>query len=186
MGAPARARCSRFGWSNEASEARMSQTMTVVLVHHDDYERSQLRLAFEALSGVQSAGERADLRVGLALAHQTKPQILVLELTQPVDDGINAAAQFKMEHPDCAIFLATEVFDPETLLRALRAGAQEVLRRPLDRAALREAVERVSLQQSKKSGMGSSGGVITVFSNKGGAGVSTIATNLAISLRRLT
>lgn len=164
----------------------MSQTMTVVLVHRDDYERSQLRLAFEALPGIQIAGERSDLRAGLALAQQTRPTILVLELTQPVDDGINAASQFKMDHPDCAIFLATEVFDPETLLRALRAGAQEVLRRPLDRGALREAVERVTRQAAKKSGVGSSRGVITVFSNKGGAGVSTIAANLAISLKRLT
>src|SRR5262249_25047311 len=94
--------------------------------------------------------------------------------------------QFKMEHPDSAIFLMTEIFDPDTLLRALRAGAQEVLRRPLDRAALREAIERVQRQAAKKSGGGQSRGVITVFSNKGGAGVSTIATNLAISLRRLT
>jgi pilus assembly protein CpaE len=164
----------------------MSQSLTVVLVHRDDYERGQLRLAFEALEGVQIGGERADLRAGLALAHQARPNILVLELTQPVDDGISAAAQFKMEHPDCAIFFATEVFDPETLLRALRAGAQEVLRRPLDRGALREAVERVTRQWAKKTGSGSLRSVITVFSNKGGMGVSTIATNLAMSLKRLT
>jgi len=164
----------------------MSQVTTVVLVHRDDYERSQLRLALEALPGVQIAGERSELRSGIGLAHQTRPAILILELAQPVEDGLYAASQFKMEHPDCAIFLMTEVFDPETLLRALRAGAQEVLRRPLDRGALREAVERVSRQQAKKAGSGASRGVITVFSNKGGAGVSTISTNVAISLKRLT
>src|SRR5262245_20372899 len=154
----------------------MSQAMTVVLVHRDDYERGQLRLAFEALTGVQIAGERSELRSGVALAHQVRPTILVLELAQPVEDGLNAASQFKMEHPDCAIFLMSEIFDPDTLLRALRVGAQEVLRRPLDRGALREAVERVNRQQAKKAGSGASRGVITVFSNKGGAGVSTIST----------
>jgi len=164
----------------------MSQVITVVLVHRDDYERGQLRLALEGLPGVQIAGERSDLRSGIALANQVRPTILALELSQPVEDGLYAASQFKMEHPDGAIFLMTEAFDPETLLRALRAGAQEVLRRPLDRGALREAVERVSRQRAKKSGSGASRGVITVFSNKGGAGVSTIATNLAISLKRLT
>ncbi len=164
----------------------MSGTTTVVLVHRDDYERGQLRLALETLGGVQIAGERSDLRAGIALAHQVRPTVLIMELSNPVEDGLHAASQFKLEHPDCAIFLVTEVFDPDTLLRALRAGAQEVLRRPLDRAALREAIERVQRQAQKKSGSGSSRGVITVFSNKGGAGVSTIATNLAISLKRLT
>ena len=164
----------------------MSQTTSVVLVHRDDYERGQLRLALEGLGGVQIAGERSDLRSGIALAHQVRPTVLVMDLSHPVEDGLHAASQFKLEHPDCAIFLVTDVFDPDTLLRALRAGAQEVLRRPLDRGALREAIERVQRQAAKKSGGGSSRGVITVFSNKGGAGVSTIATNLAISLKRLT
>lgn len=161
--------------------------LTVVLVHRDDYERGQLRLALEALTGVQIAGERNDMRAGLALASQVRPNILILDIAHPVEDTLNAASQFKLDHPDCAIFLATEVFDPDTLLRALRAGAQEVLRRPLDRGALREAVERVARATAKKTGGGgSSRSVITVFCNKGGSGVSTAATNLAISLRRLT
>jgi len=160
--------------------------LTVVLVHRDDYERGQLRLALEALSGVQIAGERNDMRAGLALASQVRPNILILDISHPVEDTLNAASQFKLDHPDCAIFLATEVFDPDTLLRALRAGAQEVLRRPLDRGALREAVERVARATAKKTGGGSSRSVITCFCNKGGSGVSTAATNLAISLRRLT
>jgi pilus assembly protein CpaE len=164
----------------------MSSMLSVVLVHRDDYERTQLRAALEALPGVQIAGERSDLRAGLALAHQARPSILVLELTAPVDDGLNAAAQFKMEHPDCAIFLMTDAFDPETLLRALRAGAQEVLRRPLDRGALSQAVERVGALNARRGGESGGRGVITVFSNKGGSGVSTIATNLAVSLRHST
>jgi pilus assembly protein CpaE len=165
----------------------VTSILTVVLVHRDDYERGQLRLALEALSGVQIAGERNDMRAGLALANQVRPNILILDIAHPVDDTLNAASQFKVDHPDCAIFLATDVFDPDTLLRALRAGAQEVLRRPLDRAALREAVERVARAAAKKSGgAGAARSVITVFCNKGGSGVSTAATNLGISLRRLT
>jgi pilus assembly protein CpaE len=163
----------------------MSQTTTVVIIHRDEIERTNLRSAFEALPGVQILGDRPDLRSGLALAHQVKPSILVFDLVPPFDD-VSAAAQFKMDHPDCAVFIATDVFDPEVLLRVMRAGAQEVLRRPLDRAALREAVERVTRSSAKKSGASSTRGVITVFSNKGGAGVTTIAANLAIGTRLAT
>ena len=35
----------------------MNAILTVVLVHRDDYERGQLRLALEGLSGVQIAGD---------------------------------------------------------------------------------------------------------------------------------
>lgn len=164
----------------------MTSNLTVVIVHRDATERASLRAAFEALPGVQIAGERNDLRSGFALAHQTHPAILVIDLAQPMDDALSAAAQFKMENPECAIFVSTDSMDSEVLLRALRAGAQEVLRRPLDRGALREAVERVSRSLAKKSGSGAVRGIITVFGNKGGSGVTTLATNIAISLRTIT
>jgi pilus assembly protein CpaE len=166
----------------------MISILSVVLVHGDDHERAQLRAALEGLPGVQIAGERDDMRAGLALAHQVRPGILILDLAPPVEDVLNAASQYKLDHPDCAVFLTTDAYDQEMLLRALRAGAQEVLRRPLDRGALREAVERVGRLAAKKNGGSSSSSrsVITAFCNKGGSGVSTTAANLAISLKRLT
>jgi pilus assembly protein CpaE len=165
----------------------MISILSVVLVHRDDNERSQIRQALEGLPVVQIAGERDDMRAGLALANQVRPGILILDMAPPVEDVLHAASQYKLDHPDCAVFLATDSYDPDTLLRALRAGAQEVLRRPLDRGALREAVERVARLASKKNGGASSSrSVITAFCNKGGSGVSTTAANLAISLKRLT
>src|SRR5260221_8811220 len=127
-------------------------SLSVVLVHRNDVERAQLRSAFEALPNTIIAGERSDLRGGLATARQAHPDILVLELANPIDDVLNAASQYRLEHSDVAIFLLSDVFDPDTLLRALRAGAQEVLRRPLDPGALGAAVERVSTIPAHKRG----------------------------------
>lgn len=161
----------------------MSTMLSVVIIHRDPIERTQLRSAMESMPGIQIAGERPDMRSGLALAHQVKPHILIMDLVPPVEDGLTAASQFRMQHPDCAIFLMTDQFESEILLRALRAGAQEVLRRPLDRSALSQAVERVSALNANRTGtVAAQKGVVTVFSNKGGSGISTIAVNLAISL----
>ena len=162
----------------------MATVIRAVLVHRDGTERAGLRAALEALPGVEIAGERPDLRSGIALARQSEPDILLLELAQPVEETLSAAAQFRLDKPDCAIFVVTENLDPDTLLRAMRAGASEVLRRPLDRSTLSRAVERVSALVARRSGATSGRGVITVFSSKGGAGVSTIAANLALCLQR--
>lgn len=165
----------------------MSQPLSVVLIHRDEGERSQLRAALEAIPGVTIATERADLRAGLALARQTPPAILVVDLPARGAETLTAVSQYTLEQPDVAVFFATESLEPELLLKALRAGAQEVLRRPLDRAALRQAVERVAAQVAKKSDAGAPcRAVFSVFSGKGGCGVSTVAANLGISLHRLT
>src|SRR5881397_1591865 len=163
-----------------------NSSLTVVLVHRNDIERAQIRQVIEAIPNVQIGGERSDLRSGLALAHQVRPAILVLEVWGSGDETLSAASQYRLEYPDVAIFLATEAVNPDLLMRAMRAGVQEVLRRPLDRAALTEAVERVAQLNQRKQGGGLQHSVFTVFSNKGGMGVTTIAANLALSLRRQT
>jgi len=162
----------------------MTTVIRAVLVHRDETERAGLRAALEALPGVEIAGERPDLRSGIALARQSRPDILLLELVHPVEETLATAAQFRLDQPDCAIFVVTENLDPDTLLRAMRAGASEVLRRPLDRATLSRAVERVAALSARRSGTAVGRDVITVFSSKGGAGVSTIAANLALCLQR--
>ena len=162
----------------------MNPTLSVVLVHSDEHERDQLRSAFDGMRVVQVAGDRSDLRSGMALAHQVCPSILVLELAGSGEDALQAAEHYRLDHPDVAIFFCCDTLHTDTLMRAMRAGAQEVLRRPLDRSALMGAVERVAALNARRSGGGVTRRVITVFSIKGGVGVSTIATNLAVSFCR--
>ncbi len=161
-------------------------SLTAVVVHRNEVERVQIRQALEAIPGVQIAGERPDLRSGMALAHQVRPVLLVLELSAAHDEALSAAAQYRLEDPDVTIFAAVDAVTPDLLMRAMRAGVQEVLKRPLDRPALADAVERVSQIRLRKQGGGKQRSVITVFSTKGGVGVTTIATNLALSMKRAT
>src|SRR5205085_11020543 len=114
----------------------MSSNLTVVLVHRNDFERAQLRTAFETMAGISIAGERSDVRAGVALARQVKPTILVLEFLPPVEEILTEIQRYKVEHPDGAVFLFGDALDPDLLLRAVRAGPTDVLRRPLDRGAL--------------------------------------------------
>ena len=51
----------------------MSQPLSVILVHREPSERSQLRVAFEATGLVKTSGERPDLRGGPALGRQGRP-----------------------------------------------------------------------------------------------------------------
>lgn len=162
----------------------MTQVLSLVLVDRSPSKRQQLRQALEAVPGVQIAGERGDLRSGLALAHQVRPGVLLLELAEPIEDALGAAAEFRLESPDTAILFTGEAYDQDLLLQAMRAGASDILKWPLDRAALGQALERVAALQHRKLGGASQRRVLTVFSNKGGSGVSTLATNLAVTLRR--
>jgi pilus assembly protein CpaE len=69
-----------------------------------------------------------------------------------------------------------ESTDPNLMLRAMRAGIQEFLVRPLVAADLGSALERLV---RRTTGTVSDGQVYAVFGSKGGVGTSTVAVNLA-------
>lgn len=76
--------------------------------------------------------------------------------------------------------------DSELLLKAMRSGCNEVLRKPLDAAPLAEMLERLNKQWLSTMGQSRSAGkVLSFFGSKGGVGTTTIAVNLAHTLTRL-
>lgn len=72
--------------------------------------------------------------------------------------------------------------DPEFMLRAMRAGIQEFLVRPLVPAELSASLERL-VRRTETTTV--NGQVYAVFGAKGGMGTSSVAVNLADSLARL-
>lgn len=75
--------------------------------------------------------------------------------------------------------------DPELMIRCMRAGAREFLTLPLSAGALPEAMVRASVRRSAGRGPRKADGRLCVFwGAKGGAGVTTVATNFAISAAR--
>jgi pilus assembly protein CpaE len=73
--------------------------------------------------------------------------------------------------------------DPEMLVRCMRAGAREFLTQPIHPSALAEALVRASVRRPSTRPAKKIGGKLLVFLGaKGGSGVTTIASNFAVSL----
>ena len=118
---------------------------------------------------------------------KAQPRVAFLDLgTGPA--GVEGIRMLSQQAPDLALIVAGPELSAEALLAVIRAGATEYLPRPFSREEVQEAFLRVR----RRSTVGSTelpaspARVSTVFSAKGGTGVTTIATNLAIALRRLT
>lgn len=173
----------RNGASSPNGPAR-PEAVTILLILEDESNRRSTRTALNGLAGVEIVGERFELRSGLLLARQRHPRIVLLDMLDNYEEALNAAGQFKMDMPDTALFLLSNNLDPQLLLRAIRAGAQEVLKKPLDRALLQEAVERVSRSGAARSAAGTRArSITTLFSTKGGIGTTVVAANLAVAMK---
>lgn len=75
--------------------------------------------------------------------------------------------------------------DAELMIRCMRAGAREFLTLPLNQGALPEAMVRASVRRSgARSNKKADARLCVFWGAKGGAGVTTMATNFAISAAR--
>jgi len=91
----------------------------------DDHQlfRQGLRGLLEK-AGHEVVGEAADGRAALALAQSLQPDIAVLDLSMPLLNGLDAAAEMKRIVPRTKVILLTMYTDKEYVLRALHAGAR--------------------------------------------------------------
>jgi pilus assembly protein CpaE len=123
---------------------------------------------------------RADT-VDSALEHLSRQDmdLLVLAIDELDDPSLASIERSGAREHGLSIVATGPSTDPQLMLRAMRAGIQEYLVRPIVLADLVSAVER--LHKRRDSG-GANGRVFAVFCAKGGVGVSTVAVNLACSL----
>jgi DNA-binding NarL/FixJ family response regulator len=101
--------------------------MTTVLIA-DDHQllRQALRRAMED-AGLVVLGEAGDGAEAVQLVDELGPELVIMDVTMPVLDGIEATRRLHAAHPDLPIVVLT-MHDEEALREeALRAGARAFL-----------------------------------------------------------
>lgn len=83
----------------------------------------------------------------LARLRTEKCDLLIADLRMPEMDGIELASEVRRHVPWVPVLLVTDHGDVSTAVRAIKAGAQDVVERPLDRTELINKVRSI-LQES--------------------------------------
>ena len=119
--------------------------MTKVLVADDHgVVRKGLRFLLQLDPQIEVVGEANDGREALDMAEQLHPDVVVLDITMPQLNGIDAAAQLRKRDPDIGIVMLSMHCDETFLLRALSAGAQAYLLKDAAETDLVQAVKSVA------------------------------------------
>ena len=90
----------------------------------DDHKllRQGLRRAVEE-AGFDVIGEAGDGEEAVRLAVQLRPDLVLMDVTMPVLDGIEATRRLRHSAPEARVVILTMHGEEETVDRALRAGA---------------------------------------------------------------
>jgi DNA-binding NarL/FixJ family response regulator len=116
---------------------------TIRLLLADDHTmlRDALRRAMEG-AGFDVVGEAADGEEAVRLAADLEPDVVLMDVSMPVLDGVEATRQIHRDHPDVSVLMLTMHADAEVVTRALSAGAVGYM---VKDASMNEVVEAVRL-----------------------------------------
>ena len=132
------------------------------------------RLLTECSDGRQLLSDVARVRPNAA--------IVVLDALSQ-DEQLELVKELAVVSPDTAIIAASLDSSPTMILGSIRAGAHEFLQLPIEKSEFQTVLERVAARRrTAEKHQKTDGRVIAVFSGKGGAGVSFLATNLAAAM----
>ena len=117
-----------------------------------------------------------------------RSDILVIEAENDLQSVFQRIQKIRKSGQAVAICVTSSSKDPDLLIQAMRAGAQEFVTQPITDEEVRNAFQELKqkLQHSSSAQNTSEekvGKVITVVGSKGGVGTTTVAVNLATGLQ---
>lgn len=180
---------------HEPGEAAPGETESAVrgaIIGSDEGLRDHARRALHAVG----AAADAEIDEGChALAARTPEEsrlpacdLVILDLEDDPDAGIQLATRLVATNSSAAIIAAGPVLSSDQFIEAMRAGVVEYLRKPVAAEELADACARALRRRGRTPGRVDErqGELYTFFGAKGGAGSTTVATNVAIELHRIT
>lgn len=118
-------------------------SMRVVIADDHTVVRQGIRGVLEDVDGLVVAAEAGDGEEALALVAETKPDVVVLDVTMPKKSGLDVTRELREAGVDVRILILSMHEDPEYILQAVRAGADGYVLKDVAPAELRDAVRAV-------------------------------------------
>lgn len=115
--------------------------MRILLADDHTLFRSSLRSLLEA-RGVEVVGEASDGKQAVQLAGRLRPDLVLMDLSMPVLNGIEATRLLTTEIPELKVVILTASMEDEDLFEALRAGAHGYLLKNLEADSFFDLLDR--------------------------------------------
>jgi two-component system, chemotaxis family, chemotaxis protein CheY len=119
-----------------------TQPVRYLIVDDSVFARKSLARLIESFGG-QVAGEASDGLSAIAEYARTQPDLVLMDITMPQMEGIEAVEKIVQEHPGARIVMVSSVGYQDNILAALQKGARHFVQKPVKPDALYEIIRYV-------------------------------------------
>lgn len=164
----------------------MGIKIDTVIIDPENNSREIILNYLARIEDINVTQEFNDVLTAMNFITESRPHLIIVDISQKTQMALDIIVKISNSLKNSKIIVLSYDMSPETVIKALRAGAREFLTKPLIENDFLQAVEKLkdlilgNINDTTKCK------VITTFSNKGGIGKTAIATNLAVELANMT
>ncbi len=119
-----------------------SQPIRYLVVDDSVFARKSLAKMIDTFGG-ELAGEAGDGCTAITEYTRTKPDIVLMDITMPQMEGIEAVERIVRQHPEARIVMVSSVGYQDNILAALQKGARHFVQKPVKPDVLYEIIRYV-------------------------------------------
>jgi NarL family two-component system response regulator LiaR len=123
----------------------------IVLADDHDMVRKGLRALLEQYQDLEIVGEAKDGQAVVDVCRRFQPDILLLDMLMPRQNGIEALPALRQHCPDMNILALTSFDDADTVQQAIKGGAIGYLMKNVSGNELATAIRKAQMGQSTLS-----------------------------------
>src|SRR5205814_7906162 len=127
--------------------------MAIRILIADDHAvvRQGLRTFLTLDPEFEVVGEAGDGAEAVRVAHEARPDVVLMDLLMPEMDGITATQVIRRELPDTEVVALTSVLEDASVVAAVRAGAIGYVLKDTHAQELRQAIKAAAAGQVQLS-----------------------------------
>ena len=162
-------------------------SISCLIIETDQEAIRQIDILSRRIGSIEVRWKTHSVQTGFDIIRKHLPEMAIVGLGRTPDLTIESISAMAKDFPYLYLVALSERTDSDLILRTIRAGAHDFLCKPVKEIDLRATADKAAKIKATRNEAGGPGGkILSVFSNKGGNGTTTIAANLADALVRLT
>jgi two-component system, chemotaxis family, chemotaxis protein CheY len=118
------------------------QPVRYLVVDDSVFARKNVTKMVESFGGAV-AGEAGDGMTAITEYDRSVPDIVLMDITMPQMEGIEAAERIIRNHPDARVIMVSSVGYQENIVSALQKGAKHFVQKPVKPEVLYEVIKYV-------------------------------------------
>ena len=128
----------------------------------------------------------SDFLKAYSLIKENPESFVIVDISAYQEQALNFVSKISSEFPKTKVVILSDKPDADLVIRAMRVGACDFVSMPVIKSDLFEVFEKIYADMTGIRPKKSKCRIISIYSNKGGVGKTSIATNLALELAKIT